>query len=70
MMDDASSTDPAATNFRERPRFLLTAALIPSPMTYPIPKMAIQNPARLLGVTPRNSQVKFMKEVSGVAQNA
>ena len=35
-----------------------------------ISKMAIQNPARLLGVTPRNPQVKFLEEVSGVAQNA
>ena len=35
-----------------------------------ISKMAIQNPARLLGVTPRNPQVKFLEEVSGVGQNA
>ncbi|MDP6773078.1 MAG: hypothetical protein QGI63_02300, partial [Rhodospirillales bacterium] len=35
-----------------------------------ISKMAIHNPARLLGVTPRNTGVKFMKEVSGVAQDA
>ena len=32
-------------------------------------KMAIQNPARLLGVTPRNPEVTFMDEVRGVAQN-
>ncbi len=35
-----------------------------------ISKMAIHNPARLLGVTPRNTEIKFMKEVSGVAQDA
>ena len=32
-------------------------------------KMAIQNPARLLGVTPKNAEVKFMDEVQGVAQD-